>query len=528
MADDTGQDGGNPLIVIGDKIQPTPHLVALLQQLRTENNMLNPEERIQYAVCNESSEVALALRKHLDSVKMILIGPGLTGNPIAMARMLSQKASIVMVVDPQINPLGTSPTSIIQNHKNLEKLGITITMANKATGEFFEPIVQDYVLSGVAPGGNFESMSPEERSQLVDQRLDSVNKFPSLPETQRKVSALDDMDQPKKWAEAIDPDLPTKTVILRILNSARYGFRSRVEDIDKAVVMASAKTIREIVTACQIRHIFSKTGKGTIDQFWRHSLATAFYAKLFSLPADPAVQTSQQKTEFARYELAEEDVKSIKDIRLWEAFDLNDKDDSFTSGLLHDVGKITMIMCLEDSLKLITILVDSEAEEAKAEGKLWANSIIEIERFLMKDMDHQVIGSRLAEKWELDPSIEQVIGHHHNIHEQSPPIVKLIALADLAANCLFPYPATEEQHPFPIIFARIEKSIKDKSGMSMDEAVDEAISQDVFEDLVDVLSRLDISEYLWELVDFKTFFKLCYLTAPKIKSTSIAFLQQTA
>ena len=97
MADDTGQDGGNPLIVIGDKIQPTPHLVALLQQLRTENNMLNPEDRIQYAACNESSEVALALRKHLDSVKMILIGPGLAGNPIAMARMLSPKASIVMV-----------------------------------------------------------------------------------------------------------------------------------------------------------------------------------------------------------------------------------------------------------------------------------------------------------------------------------------------------------------------------------------------------------------------------------------------
>ena len=108
MADDTGQDGGNPLIVIGDKIQPPPHLVAL------------------------------ALRKHLYSVKMILIGQDLAGNPMAMA--------------------------------------------NKATGEFFEPIVQDYVLSGVAPSGDFESMSPEERSQLVDQRLDSVNKFPSLPE----------------------------------------------------------------------------------------------------------------------------------------------------------------------------------------------------------------------------------------------------------------------------------------------------------------------------------------------------------
>ena len=528
MADGTGNEGGNPLIVIGDKIQPKPHLVALLQQLRAENNLLNPEDQIQYAVCSESSDVALALRKHLDAVKMILIGPGLEGNAITVARMLSKKAFIVMVIDPQVNPLGTNPTTIMQNHKNLEKLGVIVTMAQKATGEFFEPIVQDYVLSGVSPGADLETMSPEERTKMVDQRLDSVNKFPSLPETQRKVAALNDMDSPKKWAEAIDPDVPTKTVILRILNSARYGFRSRVDAIDKAVALASAKTIREIVTACQIRQLFAKTGENTIDQFWRHSLATAFYAKLFSLPADPAVQTSQQKTEFERYQFEQQDIKSIEAVRLWEAFDLDPKDDSFTSGLLHDVGKVTMLMCLEDSLKLIKTLIDSEVEEAKSEDKLWANSIIDIERFLMKDMDHQVIGSRLAEKWEMDPGIEQVIGHHHNIHEQSPPILKLVALADLAANCLFPYPATDEQHPFPIIFKRIEKAIKDKSGMSMDEAVDEVIGQDVFEDLVDVLSRLNISEYLWELIDFKTFFKLCYLTSPKIKSASIAFLQQTA
>ena len=60
--------------------------------------------------------------------------------------------------------------------------GNPMAMANKATGEFFEPIVQDYLLSGAAPGGDFESISPEELLQLVDQRLDSVNKFPCLPE----------------------------------------------------------------------------------------------------------------------------------------------------------------------------------------------------------------------------------------------------------------------------------------------------------------------------------------------------------
>ena len=63
--------------------------------------------------------------------------------------------------------------------------------------------------------------------------------------------------------------------------------------------------------------------------------------------------------------------------------------------------------------------------------------------------------------------------------------------------------------------------------MSLDEAVNETINQDIFEDLVDVLNRLEISSRLWEIVDFKTFFRMCYIIAPKIKSASIAFLQQT-
>jgi hypothetical protein len=72
LADDTGQDGGNPLIVIGDKIQPTPHLVALLQQLRTENNLLNPEDRIQYAVCIEKAVKDKSGMSHDEAVDKVI------------------------------------------------------------------------------------------------------------------------------------------------------------------------------------------------------------------------------------------------------------------------------------------------------------------------------------------------------------------------------------------------------------------------------------------------------------------------
>ena len=64
MTANSGQDSGNPLIVIGDQIQPKLHLISLLQHPRNANNYRAETERIQFVVCSDSADVALALRKH--------------------------------------------------------------------------------------------------------------------------------------------------------------------------------------------------------------------------------------------------------------------------------------------------------------------------------------------------------------------------------------------------------------------------------------------------------------------------------
>ena len=80
---------------------------------------------------------------------------------------------------------------------------------------------------------------------------------------------------------------------------------------------------------------------------------------------------------------------------------------------------------------------------------MWTGAAIEVERFLMNDMDHRVIGGRLAESWGIDTELQQVITHHHDVGENAPGLLKLIAFADMAASCLFPYPAADTQHPAP-------------------------------------------------------------------------------
>jgi HD-like signal output (HDOD) protein len=515
----------NPIVIIADKIERKPHLAAFLQTLRQENLTLSGEEAIKYAVCKNSPEIALALRKYRYSVKLIMIGPGLQGNAWTLARMLCKRVRVLLVLEPAAlaNPLYQKIRS------SLETLGIITAMSQNATEAFYKPLIREHVLSGTSAENDLIGMAPEERAETIEKRLEAVNKFPSLPETQQRVAQLDDMDNPKKWAEAINPDVLTRTVILRILNSAYYGFRSRVTTIDQAVQLASARTVREIVLACQIRQLFEKTDEKSIDAFWRHSLAVGFFSKLFTLPADPNEQSTAQRVEFNRFRFDEPQIQALQEFRLWEKLVLEPKEDPFTCGMLHDIGVITMIMCLEESMELINALIAAEVKEAQDEGKLWAHSLPDIEHMLMGDIDHQLIGYRLAKKWEMDDKACQVIGAHHAVQARDPNLAKAVALANLAASTLFPYPATDTQHPLCRIFGRVTEIAKKKPGKTQQDSFRNAFhSMEVFSELGDVLKRLDTPAWLGDVVDFKDFFYLCYLLAPKMRATTIGFLQQTA
>lgn len=387
--------------------------------------------------------------------------------------------------------------------------------------------MRDFVVAGIQPELDLGSMTPDQRAQHLDRQLDSVTMFPSLPETQRRVAALRDSDSPKKWADAIDPDLPMRTVILSLLNSAHYSFRSRITSIEQAVALVSAHTIREVVTACTIQRLFKKVSAARIDQFWRHAVATGFFARLFSLVSDHAEAAPQEKADLERFALSPEQVDALNALRLWEKFELKAGEDPFTGGLLHDIGKVTMALCFEDALLLIDPLVETGVKEKDAEGKLWAESTIALERSLMGDMDHQAVGARIARKWNVDVSLQEVIAHHHNVRRTSAPLTRLIGLADLAANTIHPYPCHEEQHPLPRLFAKVRQAMKQPTDQPEGAALDAAFAQ-IATELEDVLKRLDVHEAVWRTVEAPTFFRLCYQLGPAIRRVTGSFLSMTS
>ena len=72
---------GNPIIILGDKIARKNHLISFIQNLRTENALLKNEQQIKYAVCEQTIDVALSLKRHQEDVKMILKNHRVFGLP---------------------------------------------------------------------------------------------------------------------------------------------------------------------------------------------------------------------------------------------------------------------------------------------------------------------------------------------------------------------------------------------------------------------------------------------------------------
>lgn len=517
----------NALVLLGDKLAPRPHLMQLFEVIRKENEPLPADKQIQYIVCEDYSSLALALRKHRELIRLVIVGPGLAGKQDMVVRLLGGSIRTILILDPK-RPLAETDEDTRRLLRNLRDLGCLVIPTEEATADFYRPLVKEHIVANISVEMDLGTMTPEQRAQHLDRRLDSVTMFPSLPETQHRVSALKDTDPPKKWAQAIDPDTPMRTVILSLLNSAHYSFRARVTTIEQAVALVSARTIRDIVLACTIQRLFKKVDAARIDQFWRHSVAAGFFAKVLTIVADPAAQTPQDRTELERFALEDPPLEALRAVHLWDKLDPKPSDDAFTAGLLHDIGKVTMALCFEDALLMMDPIVETGVRELDPQGKLWAESTITVEHSIMGDMDHQAIGGRIARKWGLDSSMQEVIMRHHDVRRTSAALTKLVALADIAANTVHSYPYSDTQHPYHRMFTKVREAVRQQPDRPEAEVMAEVFPAIVESDLEDILGRMKVPETLWRLVPAPDFFRMCYLVGPAVRRMTASFLAMTA
>ena len=203
--------------------------------------------------------------------------------------------------------------------------------------------------------------------------------LPTLPDVVARVMQI--VSNPLTTAEdlnqviSMDPALTFK--ILRLANSAFYGFPREITTITQAVTTLGFNTIRNLALSVSVhKMMFADRERGLFSyrDFWKHCVAVGVCSRILAR-------------------------------RIGYKSDEN----AFTAGLLHDIGK-----SLLERMDHASFLAAIEMSRAQSRP-LWL-----VEQELL-GVDHAVIGGRLAEIWNLSQDLRVAIERQNQPSSQGAP-----------------------------------------------------------------------------------------------------------
>ena len=229
-------------------------------------------------------------------------------------------------------------------------------------------------------------LPPEETRRLVQRIVD----LPTLPIVVPQVMRLveDQRSSAGDLARVIGSDQALATRILRLANSAFYGFRREIVTINHAVVLLGFDTVKSIVLAATV---FETLSDGDVvssfdrGEFWLHVGAVAAGAR-----------------------------QVAKTLRV------ADPEAAFVGGLLHDVGKVV----------LDRFFYRRYAEAARLAGA--TPCLIRDAESSLFSVNHAEVGRWLAERWRFPAAIVEPVAFHHRPAAASPSHRELTAVVHLA------------------------------------------------------------------------------------------------
>ncbi|MCA9783582.1 MAG: HDOD domain-containing protein [Calditrichaeota bacterium] len=217
----------------------------------------------------------------------------------------------------------------------------------------------------------------------------------SLPDVYYRL--LDVIQQPVSSAAAIseviqtDPGLSAR--LLKLVNSAFYGFPRKIDTVSRAVTLVGTRQLSDLALATSVIRVFDGVPQNliTMESFWKHSLATGICARIIA-----------------------ENGLDVDSERL------------FVAGLLHDVGRL--VMCLAEPADMTRAL-----EQSRSREELLFQSEKDIFGFT-----HADVGACLMEQWHLPPALVEAVRWHHrpSAADEHQELAAVVHLADVIINSL--------------------------------------------------------------------------------------------
>lgn len=223
----------------------------------------------------------------------------------------------------------------------------------------------------------------------------SEPKLTTLPDVFVRITEV--LDNPvstsKEAAEAIGMDTGLSMVLLRLVNSAFYGFPVKVDTLSRAVTIVGSRQLTTLALGLSVLALFKDMPGGLVDMrsFWKHSIGCGVLAAALASSEDGSLEIERL----------------------------------FVAGLLHDVGRLVLYRCLPRHMAHILA-------GARAEGRL----LREAERRAL-GYDHAVLGGMLLKRWRFPENLEKTVRQHHGMPAQQPTsMAAAVHVADALVNAL--------------------------------------------------------------------------------------------
>lgn len=193
-------------------------------------------------------------------------------------------------------------------------------------------------------------------------------------------------------AEVISKDPNLSAKLLKIVNSAFYGFPKQVDTISRAVAIVGSDQLSTLTLGTSVFSLFQDIPPDLMNMrwFWEHSLACGITSRV---------------------------IASYKNLPNLEQL--------FISGLIHDLGKLVLFK-------------NRPQQAAAALNQAFHYNLFHYEAEADRlGFDHALAGKALARKWKLPLSLEQAIAGHHAPLTFPPSVdAAVVFMADNLVNAL--------------------------------------------------------------------------------------------
>jgi putative nucleotidyltransferase with HDIG domain len=182
-----------------------------------------------------------------------------------------------------------------------------------------------------------------------------------------------------------DPALSSR--VLKCVNSAAYGLRHRVTNLQRAISMLGFKQVRNLAVTASVSKVFRDNepiGTYRRPSLWRHMVSVAIAARMIAT-----------RCEIAAFE------------------------EAFLGGLLHDIGIILEDQYCHERFVNVMCALDPQ------------RTLVQVENEII-GFDHTRLGAHFAAASGFPEEAEDAIRYHHSFAAYHGPHASIVACVDLA------------------------------------------------------------------------------------------------